>query len=289
MKTLLRFALTFTLLLPLGFVHSASAAATLPDPSDDAAYAAGTHALNEQRWPDAVREFDTVIAAKGNKRVDAALYWKAYALNKMARQTDAEASCAVLRAKFPASSWNSDCGALSAGVTEGGSQASVATTGKSAAGPDDDLKILALNSLIHQDPARAMPVLRDILASDKSPEMKKHALFVLTQSKSPEAAATVHDAVMGKMGPEVQIQAVHAVGIFQGQRANEMLAELYRSTSDLELKKAVISAFFISNDAPRLVELARNEKIPEMKRAIVSKLALMNDKAATDYMLELLK
>jgi hypothetical protein len=38
-----------------------------------------------------------------------------------------------------------------------------------------------------------------------------------------------------------------------------------------------------------MVEMARSEKDVELKRTIVSQLALMNDKAATDYMIELLK
>jgi hypothetical protein len=46
---------------------------------------------------------------------------------------------------------------------------------------------------------------------------------------------------------------------------------------------------FITKDAPHMVEMARNEKDLELKRRIVSELALMNDKAATDYMMELLK
>jgi hypothetical protein len=46
---------------------------------------------------------------------------------------------------------------------------------------------------------------------------------------------------------------------------------------------------FITQDAPHLVELARSEKDMELKRTIVSQLAIMHDKAATDYMMELLK
>ena len=44
-----------------------------------------------------------------------------------------------------------------------------------------------------------------------------------------------------------------------------------------------------AEDSVRMVEMARNEKDLELKRRIVSELALMNDKAATDYMMELLK
>src|SRR5580698_2608274 len=88
-------------------------AATVPmvAPDDDAAYAAGTQAMNERRWSDAVTSFDQVIAAKG-KKADAALYWKAYALNKLDKQQLASDTCVQLRTQFKDSSWNDDCRAL---------------------------------------------------------------------------------------------------------------------------------------------------------------------------------
>jgi hypothetical protein len=119
--------------------------------------------------------------------------------------------------------------------------------------------------------------------------MKKHAIFVLAQSKSPEAQSILHDAVTGKMDPELQRQAITMMAIFEGKRANDTLAEVYRTSTDPNIKRSIISAFFITQDAPRMVALARSEKSLDLKRSIVSQLALMHDKAATDYMLELLK
>ena len=298
MKKLLCLALTFVWLLPLTAGRLASAAepsapaAPFENP-DNSAYTAGTQAMNDRRWPDAIRAFDQVIGAKGSKRVDAALYWKAYALVKISHQADAAATCQALHARFPASTWNTDCGALSidtdGGIGAGSSASSGLSTSSSGSGPDDDLKMLALNSLAHQDPARAMPILRGLLTGDQPTSLKKHALFALTQSRSPEAASMLQDAVNGKMGPEIQIDAIQAVGVFEGRRENDTLAELYRTTQNIQVKHAIISAFFVSNDAPRMVELARKENNLELKRSIVSQLALMHDKAATDYMLELLK
>jgi len=303
MKTSLKLSLTSALFCIFAGLSSAHALnSTTPvlfgEPENDA-YTLGTRAMNAQQWPDAVRDFDEVIAAKAGKRVDAALYWKAYSLNKMSRHTEAAASCDQLRAKFPSSTWNNDCGALSLDSRVGPMNLSipspqvfpsVSPEGLPAApGSDADLKMLALNSLVNHDPARAIPMLRTILAGDQPMEMKKHAIFVLAQSKSPEAEAILHDVVMGKMGPELQRQAIPMVGVFEGKRANGELADVYRTTQDPQVKRAVVSAFFITQDAPRLVELARVEKDLELKRAIVSQLALMNDKAATDYMLELLK
>ncbi len=84
-------------------------------------------------------------------------------------------------------------------------------------------------------------------------------------------------------------EAIQSVAVFQGKRANDTLVEVYKTTADSKVKKSVLSALFISQDAPRMVELARDEKDLELKRSIVSQLALMDDKAATDYMMELLK
>jgi HEAT repeat protein len=158
-----------------------------------------------------------------------------------------------------------------------------------ARGSDEDLKMLALNSLLNRDPVTALPLLRGILSGNQPLSVKKHALFVLAQSKSPEAESILHDAALGKLDPQLQGQAIQAMAVFQGKRANDTLAEVYRTTTDPKIKSSIISAMFITKDASRMVEMARNERDLELKRRIVSELALMNDKAATDYMMELLK
>jgi hypothetical protein len=276
---------------------------------DDVAYSAGSKAMDEHRWQDAVVSFDKVINAKG-KRVDAAVYWKAYSLNKLGKPQLAAATCDQLHAQNPNSQWNRDCSALTVNVhidtqalAESMKNVNVqvrAMTDSSVEdvemwdntnpphGSDEDLKMLALNSLLNQDPARAIRLLRGVLNGNGSPAMKKHALFVLAQSKSPDADAILHDAAMGKMGPELQREAIRSIAVFEGKRSNDTLVEVYKTTGDPKIKKSVISGLFITQDAPRMVELARSEKDLELKRSIVSQLALMNDKAATDYMMELL-
>jgi tetratricopeptide (TPR) repeat protein len=297
MKRLLGYALTSILLLPLAAARSASAdetsaTAAAVENLDDSAFAAGTQAMNEQRWPDAIKAFDQVISSNGSKRVDEALYWKAYSLMKISHRAEAVASCETLRNRFPASSWNADCGALSVGAGAGiggGAAVSGVGNGTPAAGSDEDLKILALNALADRDPDRAIPVFRGILAGNQPMEWKKHALFALSQSRSPEAAALLEKAANGEMGAEVQFEAIRTVGLFEGKRGQEVLLGIYNSAQDLQLKKSVIAAFLASDNSSALVELARKEKNPELKRLIISKLAEMHDKTATDYMLELLK
>ncbi len=276
--------------------------------NDNSTYGDGTRAMNEHRWQDAIHAFDKVIAAR-EKRSDAALYWKAYSFNKLQRQSDAAAICNTLHAQYSDSPWNKDCDFLSLSNPDINIQLNdkLMQSMNLHVNPDihidpidvpninvdlknnADIKILALNSMLNQDPAKAIPILRDILNGNQPIGVKKHAVFVLAQSKSPEAQAMLHDAVTGKMDPELQRQSIMMMALFQGKRANETLAEVYRTTSDRQIKRSVISAFFITQDAPHLVDLARSEKDMELKRTIVSQLAIMHDKAATDYMMELLK
>ena len=65
----------------------------------------------------------------------------------------------------------------------------------------------------------------------------------------------------------------------------------FLSTADasVDVKKAVVNALFLQNNASGLVTLARAEKSPELKKEIVSKLSIMKSKEATDYLMELLK
>jgi hypothetical protein len=270
-------------------LHAATSAPLITAPEQDE-YTRGTQALDQQRWQDAVTSFDRVVEAKG-KKADAALYWKAYALNKLGRTSLVSSTCTQLHTTYAASTWNKDCSALT--VTEPVAARVPPSQGDSSrrneAGLDADLKALALNSLLNHDPVHALPLIRNILTSSNSPELKQRALGMLAQNRSPEAQAMVRDVAMGKLAPDEQQQAIQMIGVFQGKRANDTLAEIYRTSSDAAIKRAVISAFFISGDAPRMVDLARNEKDISLKHDIVAQLALMNDKAATDYMTELLK
>lgn len=302
-------ALFFT----LAAVQSPHALAFAPAPAfapsnDTSAYGAGMRAMNEHRWQDAITAFDKVAAAK-DKRAAAALYWKAYSLNKLQRPSDATAVCNTLRGQYADSSWNKDCAALAISNRDirVNLDDKIRRDIDIHVHPDvhidpivipdfhfdfknnPEIKILALNSLLNQDPAKAVPQLRDILSGNQSMGIKKHAIFILAQSKSPEAQSVLHDAVTGKMGPELQRQAIMMMAIFRRQSDNATFAEVYKTTTDPQIKKAIIMALFISHDAPHLVELARSEKDLELKRNIVSQLAIMHDKAATDYMMELLK
>jgi len=287
---------------------------------EETLYTNGTKAMDEQRWADAVTAFDQVAAAK-SKHSDAAIYWKAYSLDKLGRKDEAQSVCDSLRQQQPSSSWNKECvvlrvrgSALSErqmeelerqqerlkervirpAAPDGQIIVKVGPNGEriynsSHPATEDDIKILALNSLMQQDPAKALPLLHNLILSDAPIEVRKQGLFVLSRSKQPEAQAMLMDIVTSSKDPALQLQAIQALSIYRPKDAGPTLVKVYQSTSDPKVKRAVLNGLFIAHDATRLVDLARGEKDLNMKRDIVSQLAIMHDPVATAYMEELLK
>ena len=71
----------------------------------------GTRAIDQGRWADAVKIF-TQVANQHGDHADGALYWKAYAENKLGQSKLAVNACAELRGSYPKSRWIDDCGAM---------------------------------------------------------------------------------------------------------------------------------------------------------------------------------
>jgi tetratricopeptide (TPR) repeat protein len=299
--------------------EAAGRARSTPPTQQQALYLQGTKAMDEQRWSDAVTAFDQLASGK-NELSDAGLYWKAYSLEKLGRRDESLATCDTLAKQQSMSPWNRECLILRtrslidvSALTQLALQSAKLdaiplrtpfyTFSKDVQlapfsplrlysnhpASEDDIKILALNSLIRQDPAKAMPILRDFLKSDKPASIREQGLFVLSLSKDPQAQALLADTAMGKGDPRMQRKAIELLSVSRGKDANPTLVDIYRSSTDAAIKRAALNGLFLTHDGPRLVDLARGEKDLNMKREIVSQLSLMDDKAANDYMLELLR
>src|SRR4030095_16888651 len=64
----------------------------------------GQNAIERAQWPQAVERFTALVSAKA-PRADAALYWRAYSLDKLNRQAEALTSVAELLKSYPSSRW----------------------------------------------------------------------------------------------------------------------------------------------------------------------------------------
>jgi HEAT repeat protein len=246
-------------------------AATNGAATDEASlYADGTRAINESRWQDAVSSFDRVAQMHG-EHAEGALYWKAYAENKEGQPANALNTCGELRKKYPRSRWLNECGALE-----------IEIRGKSGdpvspqAEPDENLKLLAINALMQQDQAQAVPILRKILSGNQPEELKSRALFVLAQSDSPQAQEMIKQIAQGQSGQSLQIKAIRMLATGQGKRADDTLASIYQHSSDAQVKRVVLQSYVITGDSSKLLEVARQETNPELVRTAIQTLGAMS-------------
>ena len=91
-----------------------------------------------------------------------------------------------------------------------------------------------------------------------------------------------------EQNPELRREAVRALGQMRSARTGDVLVQIYGSDTNVDVRKSVVNALFIQENATALVGLARKEQDVTMKKEIVSRLSNMRTKVATDYMIELL-
>jgi ElaB/YqjD/DUF883 family membrane-anchored ribosome-binding protein len=243
-----------------------------PHTSDERLYESGKNSLDAHRFDDALAAFSELVS-RGGAKVEGALYYKAYTLNKMGRRDDALNAIAELRKSYPNSRWLDDAKALEIEVKQ--------AAGKPVS-PDelgqDDLKLLALNGLMQTDPERAFPVLEGLLKGPHSPQLKLNAVYVLAQNQSPKAQALLEQIARGSTGnPDLQLKAIgYFVDTKNKPNRGQLLAEVYASSNDVALKSAVLSAFRRSNDVEHLTQVAKTEKNTELRDSALRTLGEVN-------------
>jgi hypothetical protein len=229
--------------------------------SDDGLYSSGKRALDEHRWDQALDRFSEV-ATRGGAEADGALYWKAYSLDRLARRDEALATIAELRKAFPNSRWLDDAKALEVEVRQ--------ATGKPAAPEtesDDEIKLLALNGLMQSDPDRAFPILENLLKSAQAPRLKKRTLFVLAENGSQRAQQLLERIARGNANPDLQLEAINYMSVVNRKQSNngQVLTEIYNSSTDAAVKRAVLAAFVSGQDKDRLLQIAKTEKNQDLR------------------------
>src|SRR5208283_3707021 len=241
--------------------------------SDESEYKRGMSYLDRRDYDHAIDAFNHVIENKG-ERSDGALYWRAYAQNKLGKRDDAQSSITELMKSYPQSRWIEDAKALKMEVVQ--------ASGKPVSpedASDEDLKLLALNALMNSDPDRGIPILEKLLKSGSSPRVKERALFVLAQCRTPKARDLLAQVAKGANNPDVQLKAIEYLGVNGTHENLQLLSEVYRGSNDTSIKRAILRSFMIAHDRDALLQAARNETNPELRLEAIRQLGVMGGAA----------
>jgi HEAT repeat protein len=233
-------------------------------------YDDGREDLDDDRYDRAAEKFRQLAELNG-PQTDAALYWKAYAENRLGKRDTALATIADMKRRFPQSRWQKDATALEIEVKQ-----STGQPVKPADQSDEELKMLAIQGLMSSDPERTLPLLEKVINGSGSPKEKSKALFVLAQSGSAQAREILGRIARGQTNPDLQRKAVEYLGLFGGSEARKTLAEVYASSSDASVKHAILRSYMIGGDHERLFAAAKSEKDESLRREAIRQLGLVH-------------
>lgn len=252
----------------MDFSHFAMQDAWAVSTTSSGAYDAGISLMTRRDYERAIVRFDQVISQKA-ARADAAAYHKAYALYRLGRSSDATAALAALRKDHPKSAYLKDAGVLESAVRQSAGQPV-----RPEQADDDDLKLLALNALQHTEPERALPLLEGVLNGANSLQLKQRAIFILAQSSQPRARVILMDLARGGGNPDLQRYAIRYVasGGKRGATGAE-LREIYDSTQDPDIKRAVIQAWGQAGDMQSLLTVASGSADTDLRTSAVNQMS----------------
>jgi len=233
-------------------------------------YDDGREDLDEDRYDRAVAKFQQLAEMNG-PQTDAALYWKAYADNRLGKRDAALTTIADLKRRFPQSRWKKDADALEIEVRQ-----STGNPSHPENQSDEELKMLALQGIMNGDPQKGISILENILNGSGTPKLKSRALFMAAQSGQPEAREVLAKIARGQSNPELQRKAVEYLGLFGGAEARKMLADVYASSSDASVKHAILRSYMIGGDHERLFAAAKGEKDESLRREAIRQLGLVH-------------
>ena len=232
-------------------------------------YEQGQNAIERAQWQRAIERFTVLVDSKA-PRADAALYWRAYSLDKLNRQAEALTSVAELLKGYPSSRWIADARALEIQVRQRAGQPV-----SPEVQADEELKLFAIQGLQHQDPEQAIPMLEKLLQGTSSPRMKERVLFVLAQSNAARARQVMTTVARGGSNPDLQMKAIQYIGMQGSQPNRQLLGEIYTSSTDVDVKRQILRAYMMAGDRERVLAAATNEKSPQLRAEAVRQLGMM--------------
>jgi HEAT repeats len=133
---------------------------------------------------------------------------------------------------------------------------------------------------LETDPDRAVPMIDQILAGNGSVRVKENALFVLSQSRSPQARQTLVNVARGTSNPELQLRALRHLGVMGGAGNLQILDEVYRTSSNQEVKRTILRSYMVAHDQARLVTAAQSEASPNLRDTAIQQLGVLRANTA---------
>ena len=266
---------------PVRSVVTVPMAAGSPEP-DDSLFSAGREALNRNRFREASRLFEQLrVEYPGSAFVPSALYWEAFSRYRMGGTDGLRTARKLLDrqlADYPSARTHTDALALATRI-----DGALAAVGDSDAARrnvqelqnqdcvegENDVRIAALNALMNSNQERALPILKRVIQRRDpcSVEMRKTALFVISQHGGDETAAILMDVVANDPDADIRGNAVFWLSQNPSPETVPLLDSLLRYSTDDEIRGKALFALAQQDD----------ERAAATMRAVISDPSMPNE------------
>lgn len=189
------------------------------------AFTEGRDLIAEEKWSGAANRFRRFIADyPGDKNVDAAYYWLAFAYKKDNKLTEAEDALGRLISNYPKSTWAKDAKKMRVEMAVARDPALIEQAAKEA---DTELKIIALQSLCQSEPERCAARVSDILKSGaRAPfGLKEASVVFLARYGGANALPILINMARTEPDEKLRVKAIGTLGSFEDESVLEPLRE----------------------------------------------------------------
>lgn len=247
----------------------------------------GRDLIDGEQWAKAAEKFDRFLATYPNdKDADVALYWLAYSLKQQGKFKEAAANLSRLLKEFPKSAWADEATAM---LTEIAPQTGERRLiDESLNKENEEIKIVALQSLFESNPERGVAYVAEILkpGSTATRTFKEAAVALLGSHGGRQAVPLLLDIARTQPDRELRVTAFRHLADEGGESVTEDLVRLYDSERDAEVKESFLRAFEEMEGQrarAKLLEVARDpaENV-ELRRTAIRVLGERRDANAFD-------
>lgn len=166
--------------------------------------------------------------------------------------------------------------------------------GNQSSGMDekDEIKAIALQSLMQSNPERALPYIADILKNNStaSKGLKESAVRLLGQYRGPNSTPLLIDLARNQTDSKLRRTAIYSLGNVDDQKVFDLLLDIATKSDDQEVAKAALRALANHRNqrAKDMVgNLALSATSPFIRRDAISWLGERSDDASVDKLIRI--
>jgi hypothetical protein len=145
---------------------------------------------------------------------------------------------------------------------------------------DEELKVIAIDSLMESDSERAIPLVDKILQNQQaSVRLRMRALQALGRNNSTKARDIVLRVAKDGSNADLQSRAIQILGSRESGQNRQRLSEIYASASSPDAKRQILRSWAGMGARDQIINVAKSDPNPEIRAAAVNQLGGMRANA----------